>query len=557
MHARGVRKLACTPATESRVNPQRPSGEFVGMVSAGSGSRWRPRFPSGITLLALAAGLLFAVCWLIDAAWFGQRSGPAMALGPLRLLIDLDAGTLQNELGALAQIIVAVLGIAITVVSIVVQLAATRYTPRIADMFFRDKTNLAIMGFFVVACLNALWVTLAVTSNYVPRVTIVMTLVLASTSILLLIPYFAYVFDFLDPGKVIVRIGQQVLDAAVGRRVGRKIKNNLEARQAVSVAAMEHLSDVAVNAAAQKDKIIASHATAALREAVVRYQPCKAGLPAEWFLVGCRIRSNPDFIAMEPGSLHEIERQQLWFEWKILRHFRSVFSESLNHLPEMAHVVAIETRYVGESALERNDRAVVATVLKYFNTYLRGAINSRDVRVCYNILNQYRLFAELLVRRGWSDLVLEIANRLAYYGQVARGAGMGFVTETSAHDLGTLCERAFELSSPAHDAMLGIFLEVDKEAESSADEKALRGVRKAQVKLATYYLVHGAQGNAQRICDDMADETPERLASIRAEMLRIHQKDFWEVTDRGVNFDYLDDARREKLDLFFDGLTLR
>jgi len=62
---------------------------------------------------------------------------------------------LQNELGALAQIIVAVLGIAITVVSIVVQLAATRYTPRIADMFFRDKTNLAIIGFFVVACLNA------------------------------------------------------------------------------------------------------------------------------------------------------------------------------------------------------------------------------------------------------------------------------------------------------------------------------------------------------------------------------------------------------------------
>jgi hypothetical protein len=557
MHARGVRKCTRASFTESGVNPQRPSGEFVGLVTASSGSRWRPRFPSGIMLLALAAGLLFAVCWLIDAAWFGQRSGPAVAMGPLRLLIDLDAGTLQNELGALAQIIVAVLGIAITVVSIVVQLAATRYTPRIADMFFRDKTNLVIMGFFVVACLNALWVTLAVTGNYVPRVTIIMTLVLASASILLLIPYFAYVFDFLDPGKVIVRIGQQVVDAAVGRRVGRRIRDDIQARQAFCVAAMEHLSDVAVNAAAQKDKIIASHATAALREAVVRYQPCKTGLPAEWFLVGGRIRSNPDFIAMEPGSLHEIENQKLWFEWKVLRHFRSVFSESLNHLPEMAHVVAIETRYVGESALERNDRAVVATALKYFNTYLRSAINSRDVRVCYNILNQYRLFAELLLRQGWSDLVLEIANRLAYYGQVARGARMGFVTETSAHDLATLCERAFELSSPAHDAMLGIFLEVDKEAESSADEKALRGVRKAQVKLATYYLVHGAQANAQRICDDMRDETPERLASIRAEMLRIHQKDFWEVTDRGVNFDYLDDARREKLDLFFDGLSLR
>ena len=510
-----------------------------------------------MALLALVSVLLFGGFWLLDAHWLGQRTGPALGLGPLRLLIDLDAGTLQNELGALAQVIVAILGIAITVVSIVVQLAATRYTPRIADMFFRDKTNLAIMGFFVVACLNAVWVTLAVTSSYVPRATIVMTLVLASTSILLLIPYFAYVFDFLDPGKVIVRIGQHMVDAAVGRRVGRKAKRDIAARQAISMAAMEHLSDVAVNAVSQKDKILASHATAALREAVVRYQPLKIDLPQEWFSVGPSILSNPDFIAMDPESLQELERQKLWFEWKVLRHLRSVFSESLHHLPEMAHVVAIETRYVGEVALRNDDRAVVAVVVKYFNTYLRGAINSRDVRACYNILNQYRLLAELLLRQELTELVLEIARHIAYYGQVARSASIGFVTETSAHDLAALCEHAFELSSPAHDAMLGIFLEVDKAAESLSDEKALRGVRKAQVKLATYYLVHGADGFAQRICDDMRSETPERLTSIRAEMLRIHAKDFWEVTDRGVNFDYLDDSRREKLDLFFDGLSLR
>jgi hypothetical protein len=533
------------------------TAELPGVIGANGGSRWRPHFPSGITLLALVAGLIFGGCWLIDAYWLGERTGPALHLGPLQLLLDLDAGTLQNELGALAQIIVAVLGIAITVVSIVVQLAATRYTPRIADMFFRDKTNLAIIGFFVVACLNAVWVTLSVSANYVPRITIVVTLAMTSASLLLLIPYFAYVFDFLDPGKVIVRIGQTVLDAALGRRVGRKAAHDLATRQAISIAAMEHLADVAVNAVAQKDKILASSATAALREAVVRYQPHKASLPVEWFVVGPRIRSNPDFIAMEPESLRELERQQLWFEWKVMRHLRSVFSESLNHLPEMAHVVAIESRYVGEAALRRDDRAVVAVVVKYFNTYLRGALNGHDVRACYNILNQYRLLAELLLRQGWSDLALTIAQHFAYYGQVARGAGMGFVTETSAHDLGALCERAFELSSPAHDAMLGIFLEVDREPETKTDEKALRGVRKAQVKLATYYLVHGAHANAQRICDDMRSESPERLNSIRSEMLRIHAKDFWEVTDRGVNFDYLDDSRRERLDQFFEGLSLR
>ncbi len=50
---------------------------------------------------------------------------------------------MQNALGSLSQVIAAVLGIAITVVSIVVQLAATRYTSRVADLFFRDRSTSA------------------------------------------------------------------------------------------------------------------------------------------------------------------------------------------------------------------------------------------------------------------------------------------------------------------------------------------------------------------------------------------------------------------------------
>ena len=69
---------------------------------------------------------------------------------------------MQNALGNLSQVIAAVLGIVITVVSIVVQLAATRYTSRVADLFFRDRINLGVMGFFVVACIKALWVSFTV-----------------------------------------------------------------------------------------------------------------------------------------------------------------------------------------------------------------------------------------------------------------------------------------------------------------------------------------------------------------------------------------------------------
>jgi len=182
--------------------------------------------------------MLFLGAWLLDAHFFGRRSAATANLGAWRLLVDLDPETLQNALGSLAQVVVAVLGIAITVVSIVVQLAATRYTPRIAEMFFRDKKNLAIMGFFVVACIDAVWVSIAVTGGFVPRLSVAVTTVVVTASLLLLVPYFAYVFAFLDPEKVIARIGQQVLDAVLARGAARRDRDRVDARQASCVAGL-------------------------------------------------------------------------------------------------------------------------------------------------------------------------------------------------------------------------------------------------------------------------------------------------------------------------------
>jgi hypothetical protein len=510
-------------------------------------ARRRQRLVIGAFLLGAFAAALFAIFWLLD--YYLISPGPKDS-GPVGLFFSLDNETLQNELGSLAQVIVAVLAIAITVVSIVVQLAATRYTSRIADMFFRDRTNLAIMGFFVVACIDAVWLSLAVSGRYVPRATVVMTLIMVTGSLLVLVPYFAHVFDFLDPQKVILRIGQQVIDAAFGR--GAASKMDVATRQASSAGSLEHLADVAVNAVSQKDKVIASHTLLAMRDVLVRYLTAKPTLPNGWFTLGQRIREDPDFIALTPDSVNDLEAQRSWLEWKGLRHFRAIFSETLKHLPEMAHVVAIETRYVGEAALDASDRAVSAVTVKFFNTYVRIALNARDVRATYNVLHQYRQFAERLMDDGLDDEVVQIGRYFRYYGQTAHALDLGFVTETAAYDLSALCERAFERKAPCHDGLLRTFLEVDKEAETSAEEKTLRGVRKAQVKLAAFYLLRGAETQARIIFRDMVHERPARLASIRTELLGIAAKDFWEVTDRGINFDFLDDTRKATLSKFFD-----
>ncbi len=508
-------------------------------------------------LLTAFALCIFVTFWLLDCFVFDAAHRSAG--NPFMQLLDYDVETMQNALGSLAQVIAAVLGIAITVVSIVVQLAANRYTSRVTDMFFRDRTNLIVMGFFVVACIEALWVSFGVGKTFVPRGTITVALVMATASLLLLVPYFAYVFDFLDPEKVIARLGAQTLESAAPRKRPQPAGDaaTLEARQMRAVSGLEQLAGIAMNALAQKEKTIATDATVALRTVLVDYLPEKQGLPAAWFGLGRALRAHPDFVAMAPESLEELARDRAWLEWIGLRQLREVYGEALKTLPEMTHVVAIDTRYVGEAAIDARDREVLALTIKFMNTYLRASLNARDVRTSYNLLHQYRQLAEAMLRVPgtavpWIATSLEdVAGHFKYYAQLAHGMGLGFVTETAAYDLCALCEVASDLVAPSHDRLLAIFLEIDKEAETTAEEKALRGVRKAQAKLATFYLLRGHATYARAIYEDMAQETPERLRSIRDELLAITSKHFWEVVDRGTNFDYIDDARKEKLREFF------
>ena len=516
----------------------------------------RPRRRSLVTLGFFAAFAIaaFAALWLLD--YFVIDAGHRGSEGPFRQLLDFDAETMQNALGSLSQVIAAVLGIAITVVSIVVQLAATRYTSRVADMFFRDRINLAVMGFFVVACLEALWVSLTVRKDYVPTATITATVIMASGSLLGLVPYFAYVFDFLDPEKVIARIGAETLDRATSAKQARSGADTAADRQTHALGGLANLADIAVNALGQKDKVIATDASAALRRLLVEYQARKGKLDAEWFTIGAELRADPDFVALAADSLEDLASRRTWLEWKGLRQLREVFGAALTTMPEMAHVVAIDTRYVGEAALAAGDREVLMLTVKFMNTYLRAALNARDVRTAYNVLNQYRQLAESLLatRNAWPQAVLvEIAGHFKYYARLAHGIGLAFVTETAAYDMCALCEMASALDAQCHDRLLGVFLEIDREPETQAEERALRGVRKAQAKLASYYLLNDQPARARRIHDDMAHESPERLRSIRDEMLAITSKDFWEVVDRGTNFDYLSDERKLKLREFFAG----
>ena len=504
-------------------------------------------FLAPLVMLGSIAFMVFAAFYMVDTVRDGKTFGDA-----LQRILHLDPDTLQNALGNMAQTVAAVLGIVITVVSIVVQLAATRYAPRIAEMFFRDRTNIAVLSFFVISCIEAVWVSVMVRGGqaaFVPDVSVMLTIILVTSSLLMMVPYFAYVFDFLDPDRVVGRIQQQ----AVASATDTAGSDTVEERQRAALVGIEQLSDIAINAASQKDKAIAAGAIDAIKDLLVHYLGKKKLVDATWFSVGEWLRQNPDFVSLARESVDDLQAQAVWLEWKAFRQYQAIYNESLGEMQDISHLIAINTRYMGEAALRAGDAHALNISVKFFNTYLRATLNKHEVRTAYNVLNQYRQLAESAMRAGEHAKVAEVGFYFKYYAQIAHGMDLAFITETIAYDMASLCERGFESGSSAHDEVLRMLLEVDKEAESQTQETALRGVRKAQAKLASFYLQQGPTGepHARQIFTDMKDERPERLRSIRDELLGIKSKDFWEVIDRGTNFDYVDAERKAKLGVFF------
>jgi hypothetical protein len=193
---------------------------------------------------------------------------------------------------------------------------------------------------------------------------------------------------------------------------------------------------------------------------------------------------------------------------------------------------------------------------RFMNSYLRATLNARDVRTAYNVLNQYRLLIEAMLRQGHTSAALEGVKHMAYYGHVSFDMKLTFVTETIAYDLSALCQYANELDLDEEEAMLSQFLLLDRPLRVSAQESALLGVRKAQVKLAAYYLMCGIEDKARLISRDMEHEPAERLRSIRRALEAVTSKDFWEIIDRGRNFEYMPPAQRACLTTFFGWLNV-
>lgn len=473
----------------------------------------------------------------------------------LSFISGTDTNAAQNLLGSAPEVIAAVLGIAITVVAIIVELAANRYTARVTDLFIRDRVNFYVCTLFVVTTLQCLWTTATFRSDFVPIFEVRWTFILMTLSLLVLLPYFNYVFQFLQPSNIINRIRMQVL-TSLEQTAGTSNPERLEQKKLEVMAAAEQITDIALNSIIQKDRGLAMNSTLVLRGLLIDVLALKPSMSESWYVISRGQRNNPDFVTLSEEGIRDVEESRTWLEFKIFRQFNLIFAQALNDLRDLNNLVAMCFREIGVAADRAGDAGALDLTVNFFNTILRTTLNGRDVRTAYNLLHQYKQLGSHLIQTNDTERVARLFRYFKYYGLLFDSRGMGFILETVAYDLHRLCREAAEAGLANEAELLGIFLEVDRPPDPGSSDLHLRGVRKAQAMLAAFYLERGQTTEAERIATDMTVEPLDRLESIRQEILHARRQ-FWEITDRGTNFDHLEEDLRPHLTEFFRRLDRR
>lgn len=468
-------------------------------------------------------------------------------------LFPAKAEAITAVLGNFSQATVGVLGLVITVVAIVVQLAAQRYTPKLVDLFLKDKVNI---GYFLLMVTTNIYTMILAYSAMDPLVLYysgIFMLLLLVLNLVLLVPYFNYVFLFLTPGNIISIIRKNAKGAmervtadAKAHGAGNGVKSSEMRRLQSEVAnSMEQISDISLSSVSQMDRNVALLSIRSLKDVMVDHLLIKRRMPKRWF-----IPQKEHFPAISTDFLHEIAVTRTWVEVKGFMDLELIFKMCIKEMPDGVSAIANSAKIVGLYAIRLKDTQVLANVIQFFNTFLRHAVNDRNPKAIYNLFYQYRLLAQEVLKVD-QPLAERICFYFKYYGQTAQQYEIPLILITAAFDLSNLLQRAYEMNVPNLQTLLNTFLELDDNPATQAHEFDLRSVRKAQLLFAAFLLSKGDETIVLRIFQDLKVEPKQRMMAVRKEMLAVKDRKFWEVTDRGVDFFYLDEDQKKHLEVFF------
>lgn len=485
------------------------------------------RFIRGFLILAILAAFFFTAELLLE--WDFDRLS-------FQRLFSLDREEADRLLGLLNIKLNQAMAVAFIAVGIAVPLTANMYSVKFLDFFIKNPVNAVVLIFVVLSNLAGTFAGYIIRSSTSPALHVNFVFSLTVASLLLLFPFLTYIFRFLHPNTLLNLCEGEV---RAGLRAARDPQKAEEKRQPVAET-LEHIANISIRSIDRADRNTAIAGALALDRLARHYWKKKANLHPAWF------QADPNFfLGFSPQAIEEMTTNRNWLEMKLYFQLLEILRAACPRMPELTSTVAQSLRELGLQPSSIKDPTLRELTMEYFNTFLRLAINRRDVRSVFIIFDQYRRLAEAL-NGVFPEQVLEIAYYFQYYGRVARDQQMPFVVETVAYDFAHVVQEAWATQAPNREELLERFLRYDADAKM-----ALPGVKKAQALLASYFLLAGRAEPAQRIRASFDEISPALIKNIKEDLLRVTRQKYWEVSERRMNIDFVPEKQREKLREFF------
>ena len=476
--------------------------------------------------ISLGLSVLFAVELAMDLARTGvpwrdlavtARTGPALASTVSRAFNNLTAMVL-------------------TFIALAVPITANMYTPKLIEIFVRDKVNLAAMVFFAGMGAHAVFGQAMMFEQWSPVVIYSSLWISGVVGFAVLIPYYFYVLSFLNPVTIIQRVTELIFrefdSIAAGRRPLPEARKRLDQE-------ILNLGNVILRAIDRTDRDVSLDAIHGLQRTIIRYGDVKSRLESRWFDVEPAL-----FTGYSRDAIGYIVKDRIWVEHKCLHQLSLAYAVALAKMPDAISAISGVNRRIAQHARSIGDAGLLDLCVRYFNTFLREALKKKDVHAIYDVYLQYGFLAKELLGPD-PDTALKIARHFKYYAEFARWQGMPFIFEMAAYDLVEIVEAAYETKASTRAEILAVF-------EGFESDKAAVRLTKSQAILAQYFHSRGLAAEADKLRVRLSRSSVQLLESARVQLLAADDPVFWEVTDRQRNLDFVDPSRREGVKLALD-----
>jgi len=503
--------------------PNDPKTQTKRSVTAG--------LPSGLIVVLPGIALVALVAMLVVFFGFLDASHYTSLINLFTPDAAAAAGTVSLAGGAEG----VTLSIVILVVFYGIQTTSSRYSPRIIDIFTRNPLNALVFTFALASILYTFLVRAEIKPNYVPMWSVALAVVFALANFAILLPYVIYIFDIMRAESLIKGIRKRATRDIRKSVTGRRRRDGL-------MTCISQVTDIVFGSIQLGDMPVSIYGVEALGRFVADdYLRVKKKLRPEWFQVG-----HSDLPGASDQILSEVNRAHTWVEYTVLSSFVDFVGLTPIHRREAAHAIALATRDIGLAAIEVGEPEVADLCVRYFNTYLRTAINRAAPTFASSMMNEYRRLA-IGALEFRPDLSVDSASHLLRYGRHFDESGMPAIFGAAAEDVADLAIEAQGRDPEVTRRLALLLVRQLQELIPNARPIGLNGLFKAVAKLAFWAMASDAKDVSGILVEGIAWAPPDFVDGALNRMESMRSGLFWEVNERVIAFDWVEESLRAQI----------